>query len=340
MRIFKTPRGAGPAACVTLMLGVMMALVGASAASAVVVEETFTSTGAEQTFTVPAGVTSIHVVAIGGAGGAAYSGYGGAPGGRGAVVSGDVSVTPGTLYVEVGGDATSVGCQYSEIPCRGGFNGGGSSVTPTNENGAGGGGASDVRTVSIGSEPSPGAEASRESRLLIAAGGGAGSANDGGYCTGGAGGDAAEDGHSGGSCGSPAGTGGGAGKATEGGVGGKSSYQTSEAGSLGKGGSVVEGGAGGGGGGLYGGGGGSEPFGSVAAHTAGGAGGGGGSNFVPAGGTSAVAASGAQPSVTITYNTSVTAECGAPATECGRQPGCRDDPAADLERRERSYRLT
>src|SRR6267142_1622805 len=54
----------------------------------------FSSTGAEQTFTVPAGVTSVHVVALGAAGGSGESGSGG---GRGAVVSGDLSVSPAEL---------------------------------------------------------------------------------------------------------------------------------------------------------------------------------------------------------------------------------------------------
>ena len=65
---------------------------------------TYSYTGAEQAFTVPADVTSVHVVAVGAAG--ATTVFGGAPGGRGAVVSGDLSVAAAdTLYVEVGGTA-------------------------------------------------------------------------------------------------------------------------------------------------------------------------------------------------------------------------------------------
>ncbi len=288
MRIFEVPRSAGPAACATLTLGVLVGLVGTSAASAAVVEETFKYTGAEQAFTVPAGVSSIHVVATGAAGGRGENyGVGSNPlGGQGAVVTGNLTVTPGILYVEVGGGGAST---------TGGFNGGGSvSGGPA---AGGGGGASDVRTISNS------APKTLESRLLVAAGGGGGGAGDGGYCTGGAGGDAEKDGTIGGSCGLTGSTGGGAGNATEGGSAGS---PNGVAGSLGAGGGGRGGGAGGGG--LWGGGQGGEDTGSNACCTAGGGGGGGGSNLVPAGGTSAVAALGAQPSVTITYNTSVTAE--------------------------------
>src|SRR5438270_9121875 len=51
----------------------------------------FSYTGSEQTVTVPAGVTSIHVVAIGAPGGSSRSGSGG----LGAQASTDLSVTPG-----------------------------------------------------------------------------------------------------------------------------------------------------------------------------------------------------------------------------------------------------
>ena len=144
------------------------------AGSALAEEAKFGYTGAEQTFVVPAGVTSVQVVAIGSEGGTVTNA---ALGGVGAVVRGELSVTPEeVLFVEVGG-----------VP----FNGGGAST-----HGGGGGGASDVRTVSIGAEPSPGNEASLNSRLLVAAGGGGGGRqNLGGtepICPGGAGGAAEE----------------------------------------------------------------------------------------------------------------------------------------------------
>jgi hypothetical protein len=54
---------------------------------------------AEGTFAVPPGVTSVHVVANGGAGGSTLGGLGG----PGAQVSSDLSVTPASsLFVEVG----------------------------------------------------------------------------------------------------------------------------------------------------------------------------------------------------------------------------------------------
>src|SRR5690242_2626437 len=60
---------------------------------------TFQYTGAQQTFSVPAGVTSIHVDAVGAPGGS----NGLAPGGLGGTASADLTVTPGqTLFVEVG----------------------------------------------------------------------------------------------------------------------------------------------------------------------------------------------------------------------------------------------
>jgi hypothetical protein len=110
----------------------------AGAGSALAEETKFTFNEKEQEFKVPAGVTSVHVVAIGSEG--QKLSFGSAPPGVGAVVSGDVPVTPEqVVYVEVGGMT---------------FNGGG-----TSEFGGSGGGASDVRTVSIGAEPSPGNEA-------------------------------------------------------------------------------------------------------------------------------------------------------------------------------------
>jgi hypothetical protein len=124
---------------------------------------TFASTGVEQSFTVPAGVSSVHVVASGATGG---SGSSTGPGGRGAVVSANLTVTPGdVLYVEVGGaptTTTTADC-FEDTPCVGGFNGGGSSRF-----GGGGGGGSDVRTISRGDA------GTLASRLLVAAGGGGG----------------------------------------------------------------------------------------------------------------------------------------------------------------------
>jgi hypothetical protein len=181
----------------------------------------FSSTGSEQPFTVPAGVTSIHVVAIGAPGGASGSYVGG----LGAQATADLAVTPGEgLDVEVGakgGDGGTYGAGGA-----GGFNGGGGGG-PGEEgipqlSGGGGGGASDVRTVPGGQ---PGSLASR---LIVAAAGGGGP-------DGGAAGAAGRDGPAPGQPGT----------ASAGGA---------PNGSLGTGGASTSIAGGGGGGGLYGGG--------------------------------------------------------------------------------------
>ena len=121
----------------------------------------FIAIGAEQCYEVPAGITSVEVLAVGGAGSAGLTG-GSRPGegADGAQVSGTISVTPGqTLYVEVGGRGAGVG----------GWNGGGNSIGGS----GGGGGASDVRSVSCAGS-CPGGGETLNSRLLIAAGGGGG----------------------------------------------------------------------------------------------------------------------------------------------------------------------
>jgi hypothetical protein len=220
------------------------------------------SIGEESTFEVPAGVSSVHVVATG------ARGSGISPG-RGAQVSGDLAVTPGqTLYVEVGSFAHPAPSCDTSRDCIGGFNGGGNSGGVSSAAG-GGGGASDVRTVSRTQSGSLG------SRLIVAAGGG-------GAGTGASGGDAGSDGGA-----IAGGTGGKAGTQSEGGAGGSPGGQS---GSLGQGGSSAAGG--GGGGGLYGGGGGGS------SSTSGG-GGGGGSNLVPTGGTAIITS--ARPSIIISY---------------------------------------
>jgi hypothetical protein len=254
---------------------------------------TFSYTGAEQTYTVPAGVTSLYITATGARGGGPTSGYG--TGGRGAVATGAIAVTPGqTLYIEVGG----IGGQPD-----GGFNGGGASGSRNGLSGWGGGGASDVRTV-------PRASAGTLSSRLIVAGGGGGS----GYPAVG-GGNAGQPGTGccmpgpslvpavGGGAGTQ--TAGGAGGCTLGGVGCGSSgcagpVACGSNGSLGVGGdgaSVGDAGATregtGGGGGLWGGGGGA----AVADLFVGG--GGGGSSLVPPRGVQTLAALADAPGIVI-----------------------------------------
>ncbi|MDG1333594.1 MAG: glycine-rich protein [Crocinitomicaceae bacterium] len=92
--------------------------------------QTFTYTGVQETFVVPAGVTSISVDAYGAQGGSNSPATNINFGGR---VQADLPVTPGTtIYVYVGGQPTGL---------TGGFNGGGNGES----GGIGGGGASDLR---------------------------------------------------------------------------------------------------------------------------------------------------------------------------------------------------
>ena len=109
----------------------------------------------------PDGVSSIHVVATGAPGAVGISG---GPAGRGAKVSGDLTVTSGqNLYVNVGGAPTGGTPTASELPVRWVQRWRVSSIF-----GGGGGGASDVRTDI---QDRGGSLASR----LIVAGGGGGS---------------------------------------------------------------------------------------------------------------------------------------------------------------------
>lgn len=175
---------------------------------------TFTATGAEQCYTVPAHITILHVSAVGAPG---------ASGGKGANVKGDVTVpdsaTPTTLYVRVGGAGSG-----SSGGFNGGANGGGGGIA-----GFGGGGATDLRTCSAATC----AFAPNDSRLLVAAGGGGKGGGSpslpcyNGYtnCSGGPGGAAGSDGGNGDAGFAVAGgRGGGAGTASAGGAGGQLGY--------------------------------------------------------------------------------------------------------------------
>ena len=261
-------------------LAILLVLAVAAPASAATAS--FGYTGAEQTFTVPAGVSSVHVVAVGGAGSGTIRGS--AAGGLGALVGGDLSVAGGqTLYVEVGGSGSTSGP---------GFNGGGAGGESSN----GGGGASDVRGLPLS------AAGSLQSRRLVAGGGGGGGN---GSTDRGAGGAAGQAGKA-----ATFAAGGGPGTATMGGGGGGGADSN---GALGVGGagkyasdfktsSGAEFGSGGGGGGGYYGGGGGAAIANSADGGAGvgeGGGGGGGSSLVVAGGS--LSTTSAVPSVTITY---------------------------------------
>src|SRR5579863_8375593 len=251
---------------------------GTDAGRALTHRKTFHYTGGKQTFTVPAGVTQINVVALGGNGGdwdKTLGGYGGR-------VSATLSVTPNEhLIVYVGGNASASGG-------TGGFNGGGSGGagpygSGSSSTGAGGGGASDVRT----------ATGKLSDRILVAAGGGgagSGGAAEGasGPAFGGVGGDRIG-GSGGSSCPYICGAGGAGGTQKAGGSGGGAASGGGGGGGNGalglggSGGSGVDGGTSGkyeaGGGGGGGGGGGTNDNGLFGS----GGGGGGGSSYVKPG---------------------------------------------------------
>ena len=226
--------------------------------------QTFAYTGSQQTFTVPACVTSITVDAYGAQGGiSAYSGT--SVPGNGGRVQATLAVNPGdVLYLYVGGKGGD-----QPISNAGGFNGGGTGGAKGNTGsypyGGGGGGATDIRINS----------SNLVDRILVAGGGGAPggdgcngntvSGGNGGGLIGGAGGTSA-------SCQSTVGSGQG-GTQSAGGAAGCYGATCGGAGSSGLGGNSYNNGGSvgaGGGGGYFGGGG--SAYG----------GGGGGSNFVDA----------------------------------------------------------
>jgi len=235
--------------------------------------QTFNYTGAQQTLTVPAGVTAVSIEAYGAQGGTARSGNGNL-GGKGGYAKGNLAVTPGqTLYVYVGGQG---GGAYNTILEGAGWNGGGHS----NGSGDGGGGASDIRVSGI----------ALSNRVIVAGGGGgngwysyAGGA--GGGLTGAAGGNTTN---------SNAAYGGGGGTQSAGGVG--SGTYPGLSGTLGNGGNGAKstsspyGYSGGGGGGYYGGAGGAGETGAGTGY----AGAGGGGSSYTGGVTNATTTSGSR----------------------------------------------
>ncbi len=249
------------------------------------VTTTFGVTETEQTYTVPAGVTSIHVIAVGAGGGRGsdLNPFLGGPGGRGDRVEADLAVAPGqVLFIEVGGrgaDGSTGG--------GGGFNGGGNSnMGNFGSGGGGGGGATDIRSCSRVAAACPDSPDTLTSRLLVAGGGGGGGDEGGGLIgSGGEGGDAGRDGHDGQAAGCSTGsTPGRAGTAATqiaggaGGPGGVSGAPAGNAGAFGQGGAAGNTGensqvGGAGGGGYFGGGAGGSANGCNAG------GGGGGSSF-------------------------------------------------------------
>lgn len=288
---------------------------------------TYSYTGAEQSFTVPAGVTSATFSAYGAKGGIDGDFH---PGGLGARATATIAVSPGSMIeVDVGGrgvDGTLTG-----VSGAGGFNGGGAggaSVGDASTDNApapgGGGGASDLRMGTCAATSSCGLDA----RVLVGGGGGgAGAAGTidtqgggGGYPAGGDGHDVdptrpflprTAGGGSGGtqSTGGPGGAGesgcgetaGGTGAAGTGGQGGNAQTDATKAD-----------GGGGGGGGYYGGGGGGG-----GCQGDEGGGGGGGSSFGPNDATFDNAVGSGDGLVTISYEEPTTPDLTITKTHTG-----------------------
>lgn len=263
---------------------------GTETTSGTTVTCTYSYTGAEQQFTVPADVSSVTVTAVGGTGGASPNPSYGTPGGRGDVITAPLSglAAGSTLYVEVGGNG---GYSSNGTPGTGGFNGGGSGGSGnkaySNLGGGGGGGASDVRTLSRGTSTT---NDNLTTRLVVASGGGGSTYNS--YAGGGGGGngDAAPD---------NLGSGGYGASGASGGTGGSPNGASGGTGYGGAGGDTTNGFGGGGSTGTA------------------GFGGGGGSDLVPAGGSTGRDSTGI-PEVVITYTLGSApctgASCGGTAT--------------------------
>lgn len=245
----------------------------------------FTTPG-NYTWTVPAGVTSINVTAIGGGGGGGgmWGASAGATGGAGAVVKSTLGVTPGQVLMLVVGGGGGAGASGPGsggfYTCGGGGGGGGSTdVDAATSNpiiaGGGGGGGSCTEQTAGGSAGAAGGA------------GNAGVTNSTSATTGGSGGSGGIGGAGGTGTMATPGAAGGNGSGGSGGAGGSngSSYPGGTGGSgsgAGTGGSDVNNdGAGGGGGGYGGGGTGTQ-----------GTGGGGGGSVGPAGTTYAPASNG------------------------------------------------
>jgi hypothetical protein len=154
-------------------------------------KSTFTYTGVEQACVVPqtTRVSRLHVIVAGAQGGNGPPGCDGFPsqdgtGGHGAYLDAQIPVTPGeTLYIEVGGNGGS-----GSYPCdlggegtagQGGWNGGGTGMLPPSRVGSGGGGgATDIQTVSCAAVCDQGGGfgvfVALASRIVVAGGGGGG----------------------------------------------------------------------------------------------------------------------------------------------------------------------
>ena len=275
--------------------------------------QTFNYTGSQQTFTVPACVTSISIQAKGAMGANSNDRLpSNTTGGLGGIASGNLSVSPGdVLYIYVGGQGNANGNGGFNGGASGGYGNAGSSCIGGPA--AGGGGASDVR-----------ATGSAWSNIVIFGGGRGGSGRD--YCngscqpcgcggaSGGGGGTTGVNGGAANNCGygypgsginggygGSQSSGGAGGTGDGGGPTGSAGGQT--AGGVGASGNYDVAGGGGGGGYYGGGGGGSASSGSGV----GGGGGGGGSSYTGGvtSGSSTPATWSGDGQVTITYVSSV-----------------------------------
>ena len=140
------------AAVLAAVGAVLLVLAGPAGAATV----TFSFTGAAQSWTVPAGVTSATFDVFGAQGSAGSSGPDFGPGGLGGRATVTVAVTPGQTYqINVGGAGSGI---------TGGFNGGANGGLFGAFSGGGGGGASDVRSGAFG----------LANRVVVAGGGGGG----------------------------------------------------------------------------------------------------------------------------------------------------------------------
>lgn len=117
---------------------------------------TFNFTGGAQSYTVPAGITSITVQAAGAKGGNNYQNQ--YSGGYGAVVTATIAVNPGDVLAVYVGGAGIISTSTASYPAGGGYNGGGGGSA---YNGSGGG-ASDIRINGT----------ALSNRILVAGGGG------------------------------------------------------------------------------------------------------------------------------------------------------------------------
>ena len=248
------------------------------------VPSVFNETGSTQTYTVPAGVTSLTINVLGASGG--LTGYSDYNPGLGGQVQGTLTVTPGevlTVYVgEQGGNAPTLTGSGGTGGFGYGTGGNGGNGQAGYGGGAGGGSSAIVHSGTVLAEAGGGAG---EDGLSVPGGNGGGTSGDAGYgndipANGGGGGTPSAVG-SGGTGGTNSGLPGSGSNGGSGGAGVSSSWYV---------------GGGGGGGGYYGGGGGSGGGSSTDSD----GGGGGGSSYVPAGGTTNDGVQGGNGQVIIT----------------------------------------